>query len=184
MITGDRLTTGCDIGIASEGPGGQGDDLLGVGDLAEDGSLEEEAVADHADEAGGPPWGDVRGDPGGGSFAGDQGPQGVADEVGAAAPALAEAGVGAAAAALLDDHGRPVGVFGGQTGEDVGDRAGLPAGGLALGVVFQDGQEQVELGREVVEDRPSGAAGGLLQADDGRLLVAVGGEAASRPLEN
>jgi hypothetical protein len=137
-----------------EGGRSEGDHLLGVGDLAEDGALEEEAVADDADEAGGDLVGDGGGDSGGGSFAGDERPQGGADEVGAAAPALAEPWVGAAAAALLDDHGGPVGVLGGQAGEDVGDRVGLPAGGLTLGVVLQDGQEQVELGRIVVEDRP------------------------------
>jgi hypothetical protein len=106
-----------------ERPGGQGDDLLGVGDLAEDGSLEEE---------------------------------GGADEVGSAARALAEPWIGAAAAALLDDHGGPVGVFGGRAG-----------------------QEQVELGREVVEDRPSRAAGVPVAASVERFAAALGGPAAA-----
>src|SRR4029453_8590756 len=95
-----------------------------------------------------------------------------------------EAGVGAAAAGLLDHDRGPVGVLGGQASEGVCRRTGLPAGGLALGVAFQHGQEQVELGREMVEDRPPRTARGLFEADDGRLLVAVGGEAAPRPLED
>src|SRR5918999_2929901 len=49
-------------GRAGEGGRRQGDDLGGVGDLAEDGPLEEEAVADHADEAGSRLVGDVGGD--------------------------------------------------------------------------------------------------------------------------
>ena len=146
--------------------------------------MEEEAVADDADEAGGDLVGDGGGDPAGGAFVVDQGAEGVADQGGAAGPAVAEGGVGAAAAGLLDHHGGPVGVLGGQAGEGVGDRAGLPASGLMLGVLLQHGQEQVQLGREVVEDRAPRAAGRLLQPDHGRPLVAVAGEAASRPLED
>jgi hypothetical protein len=95
-----------------------------VGDLAEDGALEE-AVADDADEAGGDLVGDGGGDVAGAAFVVDQGAEGVADQGGAAGPAVVEGGVGAAAAGLLDHHGGPVGI---------------------LGVPFQHGQEQVQLG--------------------------------------
>jgi len=84
-ITGDRLPDRWDR--LGQGGGGQGDDLLGVGNLAEDGPLEQEAVADNADEAGRDLVGDGRGDPAGRPLALDQAQQGVADEVGAAPPA-------------------------------------------------------------------------------------------------
>ena len=87
--------------MAAECFGGEGDHLGGVGDLSQDGLLEEEAVADDADEAGGDLVGNVGGDPGGGSFAGDQGGERGADQVGAVAPAGAEPGVGAAAARAI-----------------------------------------------------------------------------------
>src|SRR5688572_33436964 len=54
-----------------------------------------------------------------------------------------EGGVGAAAAALLDHDRRPVGVLGGQAGQDVGERPGLPAGGLALGVALRSEERRV-----------------------------------------
>jgi len=138
------------VGQAGQGGRGQGDDRLGVGDLAEHGPLKQQAVAGHADEAGRDLVGNGRGDPAGGPLPADQGQQGVADQVGAALPARLERRVGASPAALLDDQGGPVGVLGGQAGQDVGERPGRPAGGLALGVALQNGQEQVQLGLAAV----------------------------------
>ena len=99
-------------------------------------------------------------------------------------PSLAELLVRPQASAELEVHGEPVGIVPEERVEDRLEALLCEEVQEARVVARGEGDEQLLLGREPVEDRAARHADLLLQPDDGRALVAVLREAPAGTVED